>query len=90
MPPTGRMARILSKSRVTEKYQVTIPKDVRERVKLSPGEIVSIEPLSQDEIRLRRFPRINDPLSVLVGKKGAKTKKSVPIEELEEKIESES
>jgi AbrB family looped-hinge helix DNA binding protein len=76
----------MARGKITEKYQVTIPKEIREKVRVSPGEVISIEAISKDEIRLKRFPRVTDPLDVLIGKK--LFKRHVPIEELEERIES--
>lgn len=76
----------MSRSRVTAKYQVTIPKDVREKASVRPGEVVSVEALSEDEIRLKRSPRVADPLSVLIGRKTYRRR--VPVEELEERIEN--
>ena len=76
----------MARCRLTEKYQVTIPKEVREKVRVSPGEVISIEAISEDEIRLKRFPSVADPLEVLIGKRTYK--RAVPIEELEEKLES--
>lgn len=77
---------VMPRSKVTAKYQVTIPRQVREKVEVKPGEVVSVEALSQDEILLKRYPRIADPLSTLIGKK--KSRQMVAVEELEEKIES--
>jgi len=76
----------MARSKLTEKYQVTIPKEIRKKVHVSPGEIISIEAISEDEIRLKRFPSISDPLEVLIGKK--QYKRSIPVEELEENIEA--
>jgi len=75
----------MSKSKVTSKFQVTIPKDVREEVGLKPGEIVLVESLSEEEIRVRRFRRVKAPLKVLIGKRAFH--RHIPVEELEEKIE---
>ena len=76
----------MPRSRVTAKYQVTIPKQVREKVGVKPGEVVSIEAISQGEIRLKRFASVADPLKVLIGGKGPR--RGVPVESLEERIES--
>jgi AbrB family looped-hinge helix DNA binding protein len=76
----------MPRSKVTTKYRVTIPKEVRERIGMEPGESVYVEAVSKDEIRLLRFPGVRDPLKVLVGL-GA-PRKSVPIGELEERAES--
>ncbi len=77
---------VVPRSKVTAKYQVTIPRQVREKVDVKPGEVVSVEALSQDEILLKRYPRIANPLSTLIGKR--KSRRTVALEELEEKIES--
>jgi AbrB family looped-hinge helix DNA binding protein len=77
---------MLPKSKVTAKYQVTIPREVREETGVEAGEVVSIEAISKAEIRLRRFPGISDPLSVLVGRRTSR--KRIPVEEVEEMAES--
>jgi AbrB family looped-hinge helix DNA binding protein len=77
---------MMPRSKVTAKYQVTIPREVREKIGVEAGEVVSVEAVSKAEIRLRRFPGVSDPLSVLVGRRTSR--KSIPIEELEEKAES--
>lgn len=77
---------MLPRSKITAKYQVTIPREVRDRVKVRPGEVVSIEALSHDEILLRRYPRVVDPLKALIG--GKRSGRTVPVEELEGRIET--
>jgi len=76
----------MSKTKVTSKFQVTIPKEVREKVGIRPGEIVMVEGVSEEEILVRRFRRVKDPLKVLVGK--TPYVRHVPVEELEEKAEA--
>jgi AbrB family looped-hinge helix DNA binding protein len=76
----------MPRSRVTAKFQVTIPREVREKVEVRPGEVVSVEALSGDEILVRRYPRTSDPLETLIGTKPASRR--VPVEELEEQMES--
>jgi AbrB family looped-hinge helix DNA binding protein len=76
----------MARSKVTSKFQVTIPREVREKVDVRPGEVVSVEALSQEEIVLRRYPSVADPLNTLIGRKA--TRRAVPVEELEEMIES--
>ncbi len=73
-------------SKVTDKFQVTIPKDVREALGLKPGEEVVVETGQGGRIVVKRFPTFKDPLKVLVGKKPYP--RHVPIEELEEKLET--
>lgn len=76
----------LGVSKVTAKYQVTIPKDIREKLGLKPGEEVIVESDSRDRIVVKRFRSTKDLLSVLIGKKPYH--RHIPIRELEEKIES--
>ena len=71
----------LARSKVTAKYQVTIPKEVREELEVKPGEIVTVEAISHNEIVLRRYSRVKDPLDTLIGKTSLGT---VAVEELEE------
>ena len=76
----------MSRSKVTAKYQVTIPKDVRDELAVRPGEVLSVEAISKGEIRLRRFSSVPDPLAVLIGKRDRH--EAVRVETLEEKAES--
>ncbi len=76
----------MGETRVTEKFQITIPKDVREAVGLRPGETVTVEAVGEEELKVKRFHVVKDPLRVLIGKKRM-FKRPIPIEELEEKIE---
>ena len=75
----------MSRSKVTRKFQLTIPKDIREKVGLRAGEVVMVENLGKEEIRIRRFPRVEDPLGVLIGVEPFS--RHVPVEELEDRIE---
>jgi AbrB family looped-hinge helix DNA binding protein len=77
---------MMPKSKVTAKYQVTIPKEVREKAGVRPGEIVTVEAVSEGEIRVKRTPRLKDPLRVLIGR--AHPSKHVPIEKLEDLAEA--
>jgi AbrB family looped-hinge helix DNA binding protein len=76
----------MGETKVTEKFQITVPKDVREAVGLRAGETVIVEAVGENELRVKRFRVIKDPLRVLIGKKRV-FKRPVPIEELERKIE---
>jgi AbrB family looped-hinge helix DNA binding protein len=76
----------MPKTKVTEKFQVTIPKEVREEVGLKPGEIVMVERVSDEEILMKRFRRVKDPLKLLVGK--TSFPRRIQVEELEEKAET--
>jgi len=75
----------MPKTKVTEKFQITIPKEVREEVGLKPGEVVMVEKVSEEEILVKRFRRVKDPLKLLVGKTPSTCR--IPEEELEEKAE---
>ena len=76
---------IMAETRVTEKFQITIPKEVRKVIGLKPGEILTVEATSEGELIIKRFVSVKDPLKILIGEK--KFKKHVPIEELEEMME---
>ena len=76
----------MPKTKVTSKFQITIPKEVREKVGVRPGEVVNVESVSDEEIVIKRFRRVKDPLKVLVGK--TPSVRHVPVEEFEEKAET--
>jgi AbrB family transcriptional regulator (stage V sporulation protein T) len=76
----------MEETKVTEKFQVTIPKNVRDKMGLKPGEVMIVESVGGNEVRLKRFKVVKDPLQILVGKR---IHKHIPIEDLEKKIESE-
>ena len=75
----------MPRSKVTSKFQVTIPKEVREEVGLRPGEVVMVESVSEEEILVRRFRRVEEPLRMLVGTEPFP--RLVPVKELEERAE---
>lgn len=70
-------------SKVTDKFQVTIPKDVRESVGLRPGEEVSVEEALGGAIIVKRFETVKDPLTVLIGKR-PRFRKPISAERLDE------
>jgi len=76
----------MARSRVTSKFQLTIPKEVKEKVGLRPGEIVTVESIDENNISIRRLGRVKDPLRFLIGEKPYP--RHIPIEELEEKAEA--
>ena len=76
----------LGKSKVTEKFQVTIPKDVRERIGLKPGKVVIVEAVDDETIILKRDVE-REPLRYLVGEKPL-FKREIGVEEVEEAAES--
>jgi hypothetical protein len=47
-----------------------------------------MEVVSQDEMVLGRYPKVTDPLKTLIGDRASPRRRAVPIEELEERIES--
>ena len=75
----------MERTKVTEKYQVTIPKSIREKIGLKAGEIIIVEAKGRDEIRLKRFRKVKEPLKILVGKR--MFDKHIPIDEIEERME---
>ncbi|MEA2053931.1 MAG: AbrB/MazE/SpoVT family DNA-binding domain-containing protein [Candidatus Thermoplasmatota archaeon] len=77
----------MEETRVTEKFQVTIPKKVREKMGIVPGEIMIVESLEENEVRLKRFKVVKDPVKILIGKR--RFDKHISVKELEEKMESE-
>ncbi len=75
----------MGKIRISRKYQITIPKDVRDKIKLKAGEIVEVEAVDNSTIIVKR-KTVRDPLNYLIGKKPA-FKKSIPMEEVESAAE---
>jgi len=76
----------MPRTRVTSKFQLTIPKEVREQVGLRPGEVVEVQTGEGGRIIIKRFRRVKNPLKVLIGK--TVFPRHVSIEELEEKAET--
>ena len=74
----------MGRVRITSKYQVTIPKDVRAVTKIAPGEIVEVEALDENTIIVRRIG-IQNPLHHLIGKQ--KFDRHVSVEGVEEAAE---
>jgi AbrB family looped-hinge helix DNA binding protein len=69
--------------KVTTNFQITIPKEVREKIDLKPGEEFEVIVLNNNEILLRRkFKRIRNQLKVLIGKK--EWKEEISPEKLDE------
>ncbi|MEM1646280.1 MAG: AbrB/MazE/SpoVT family DNA-binding domain-containing protein [Ignisphaera sp.] len=72
--------------KVTAKFQVTIPKEVREKINLKPNEELEVIVLNDNEILLRRkVKRVKDPLEVLIGK--GEAKEEIPPEKVDELAE---
>lgn len=77
---------VMSKTKVTDKFQITIPKEIRSRIGLKPGEVVIVESIDEEQILVKRFRRVKDPLTILIGK--TPYKRHAPIKELEERVET--
>jgi AbrB family looped-hinge helix DNA binding protein len=45
----------MARAKITRNYQVTIPEEVRKKVRLVEGDMVEIEAISPKEVRLRRI-----------------------------------
>lgn len=75
----------MGKVRVSRKYQITIPKDVRDKIKIKAGEIVEVEAVDSSTIVIKR-KILSDPLKHLIRKKPA-FKKPIPVEEVESAAE---
>jgi len=52
---------VMARSHVTSKFQLTIPKEIRDKIGLKPGEIVIIESIDENNILIRRVRRVKDP-----------------------------
>ncbi|MCD6491908.1 MAG: AbrB/MazE/SpoVT family DNA-binding domain-containing protein [Candidatus Njordarchaeia archaeon] len=76
----------MGKTKVTEKFQVTIPKDIREKIGLMPGEIIEVEVMDEKTIVLKRDV-VKNPLEHLIGKKQL-FKNHIRVENVEEAAES--
>jgi len=74
----------MGRVRITGKYQITIPKDVRDLINIVPGEIVEVEALDEHTIIVRRIG-VRDPLSHLIGKR--RFDRHISIDEVEEAVE---
>jgi AbrB family looped-hinge helix DNA binding protein len=73
----------MGKSRVTSKFQITLPADVRERVPFRPGEVVAIEATDNGSVVVRRVRKVANPLDHLIGRKPW-FPKSIPPEQVDE------
>jgi len=76
----------MSRTKVTSKFQLTIPKDIREQIDLRPGEVVEVQVDDEGVIIIKRFRRVKNPLKVLIGRTAST--RPIGIEELEEKAET--
>jgi len=59
----------MGKSRVTSKFQITLPADVREQVPFRPGEVVEVEAARNQTVVVRRVRKVKNPLDHLIGRK---------------------
>ena len=74
----------MGRVRITGKYQITIPKDVRELINIVPGEIVEVKALDEYTIIVKRVG-VKDPLSHLIGKR--RFDRHISVDEVEEAAE---
>jgi AbrB family looped-hinge helix DNA binding protein len=58
----------LPESTVTENFQITIPKEIRE-MELKPGEKVIVEKNGVDSILVHPYRKMRQPLKHLIGKR---------------------
>jgi AbrB family looped-hinge helix DNA binding protein len=56
----------VSKVKVSSKYQITLPKDVREAMGISAGDELQVL-REGDRVALRSIPKIKQPTEVLYG-----------------------
>jgi AbrB family looped-hinge helix DNA binding protein len=69
--------------KVTYKFQVTIPKEVREKINLKPNEEFEVIALNDNEILLRRkVKKVKNPLEILIGKE--EIKEEIPPKKVDE------
>lgn len=73
-------------TRVTDKYQITLPADVRARVPVVPGETLRVEARDAETIVVIRRRRFRRPLDVLVARKPL-VRHHVPPDELDRLME---
>lgn len=50
----------MAKSKITRNYQVTIPEEIRKKVKLSEGDTVEIEAIGTERVVLKRIIPIEE------------------------------
>jgi AbrB family looped-hinge helix DNA binding protein len=75
----------MSRTKVTSKFQLTIPKEIREQIDLKAGEVVEVQILGEEGIVIKRFRKVRNPLQVLIGE--TPSRRHVSIEELDENAE---
>ncbi len=76
----------VGKTRVTAKFQITLPADVRERVPFHPGETVEVVAKDEQTVLVRRTRKVKNPLRYLIAKKPW-LDKSIPPEQVDELAE---
>lgn len=63
-------------TRITEKYQITIPKEVREKVGLKAGETMRVI-VEEDGIKIMTLDQFYDKYTGILHRKGANAVKDV-------------
>ncbi len=77
----------MGKTRVTSKYQITLPADVRSKMPVHPGETLVVEVQDPTTIVVRRERSVRRPLSVLIARRPLLRQHITP-DELDELAES--
>jgi len=81
------MCMAMGSSRVTAKFQITLPSDVRQRVRFRPGEVVDVDVEDEETVRVHRSRKVRRPLDHLVGRRSWRAKPVRP-DEVDEMAES--
>lgn len=77
------MAIHMAVSKVTSKFQVTLPAVVREKVGIRAGELVEVEAKDPDTVIIRRRSKMKDPMKFFSPKRPL-LKRHIPPDELDE------
>jgi AbrB family looped-hinge helix DNA binding protein len=76
-------------SKVTSKFQVTLPADVRAKVTIRAGETVEVEAQDEQTVVIRRRKKMKDPMKFFSPKRPL-LKRHIPPDELDELMTSTS
>lgn len=77
----------MGKSRVTAKYQITLPADVRARAPVRPGVVVEIEARDDRSVIVRRVRKVANTRSI-TGSVGSRGSRNVTPSRVDEMAES--
>ncbi len=76
----------MARSKITSKYQVTLPAEVRAKLSMRPGEMVEVEAVDSQTVILRGPEKMKDPMSYFRRKKPL-LDRHIPPGELDELME---